>query len=303
MKKIQFVLLPAIVLFACKGKNTNQEDIITGADTSISAAAEMPKELYTGLYGNWVGNSEVTEADFSKLKEGQQLSRLNIVIKQINDSGVTAQSVVNGNSRLMRGSMTQSGGNFVFVMDEPGDHKYDGRFSFTISGDTLSGNWHPYDKTLTTKTTTFMLTKKPFVYDAALMLPKDWEYVDYVNFKEKQETYQDKKTGTVDTFVNTVYRMASPEVYEINSSKQQLKEKDVKNLRKLDLEILRNTIFARHGYTFKSRAVRQFFDQVDWYVPVSDNIEKELTAVEKANIALLTRFEKYAQDNYDTFGR
>lgn len=302
MKKIQLVLLPAIVLFACKGKNTNEEHIITGADTTISAAAEMPKEVFTGLYGNWVGNSEVTEADFDKFK-GSHVSKLNIVIKQITDSGVTAQSVVNGNSRLMRGSVTQSGNNYVFVMDEPGDNKYDGRFSFTISGDTLTGKWQPYDKTLATKTSEYVLTKTPFVYNENLMLPNDWEYVDYVNFKEKKESYKDEETGTVDTFINTVYRAASEKVYELNSSKKKLTEKDVKNLRKLDLQILRNTIFARHGYTFKSRAIRQFFDQVDWYVPVTDNIEKDLTALEKENISLLNRFEKYAEDNYDTFGR
>ena len=303
MKKLHFVLIPAIVLFSCKGKNsTRQSELISASDTAVAAAAVTAKELNTELYGNWVGDFEVTEADFDKFK-GQTLSKLNIVIKQITDSGVTAQSVVNGNSRLMRGSMTAANGKYVFVMDEPGDNKYDGRFNFTINGDTLSGKWQPYDKTLATKTSEFHLTKKPFVYNANLMLPRDWEYVDYVNFKEQKESYKDEESGTVDTFINTVYRAASEKVYEVNSSKQALKEKDVKNLRRLDLQILRNTIFARHGYTFKSRAVRQFFDQVDWYVPVSDNIEAELTAIEKNNIALLDRFEKYAKDNYDTFGR
>jgi len=71
----------------------------------------------------------------------------------------------------------------------------------------------------------------------------------------------------------------------------------------LDLEIIRNTIFARHGYTFKKKAVRQFFDWVNWYIPVTDDVSSKLTPIEKKNIALLQRFEKYATDNYDTFGR
>ncbi|MBC7935909.1 MAG: YARHG domain-containing protein [Rhizobacter sp.] len=303
MKKIHFVLIPVIVLFSCKGKNaSHSSQLIAPADTSVSAAPSIAKELNTDLYGNWVGDFEVIEADFEKLK-GQTISRLNIVIKQITDSGVIAQSVVNGNSRLMRGTMTQSDGKYVFVMDEPGDNKYDGRFNFTINGDTLAGKWQPYDTMLATKTSEFHLTKKPFVYNANVMLPKEWEYVDYVNSKERKESYKDEQSGVVDTFINTVYRAASEKVYQVNSSKQALKERDVKNLRRLDLQILRNTIFARHGYTFKSRAVRQFFDQVDWYVPVSDNVEAALSAVEKENIALLDRFEKYAKDNYDTFGR
>ncbi|RYD80840.1 MAG: YARHG domain-containing protein [Sphingobacteriales bacterium] len=272
------------------------------ADSTISAAAIMPAEKFTDLYGNWVGDNEVTDADFEKFK-GQTVSKLNIVIKQITDSGVVAQSVTNGNNRLMHGSVTQSGNKYVFVMDEPGDDKYDGRFEFSIEGDTLSGNWKPYDTKLATKKSEYRLTKKPFAYNANLMLPSEWDYIDYANYKEKKETYKDEQTGVVDTFVNQFYRSASDKVYSINSSKQKLVEKDLKNLRKLDLQILRNTIFARHGYTFKSRAIRQFFDQVEWYIPVSDNIEAALTQLEKDNIALLSRFEKYAEDNYDTFGR
>lgn len=303
MKQLFLILSCPVLLFACKAKTNSvslQETL--QADTSIKAAAIVVPELYIDLYGNWVGTNSVTEYDEEKYR-GQYESRLNLIIKQITDSGVIAQSVVNGNRRLMHGFVTKSGNNYVFVMDEPGDDKYDGRFEFIISGDTLSGKWQPFDKTLATKKTEYKLTKKPFAYNADLMLPQDWDYVDYTNFKEKNETYKDETSGITDTIVNAFYRSASDKVYTINSSKQKLTEKDVKNLRKLDLQILRNTIFARHGYTFKSRGVRQFFDQVDWYIPVSDNIEAELTQVEKDNIALLNRFEKYANDNYDTFGR
>jgi hypothetical protein len=103
--------------------------------------------------------------------------------------------------------------------------------------------------------------------------------------------------------METVYREASQSILTLNSSTQKLKESDVKNLKKIDLEILRNTIFARHGLTFKTKTVRQFFDDVEWYIPVSDNVNNELTAVEKENVVLLKRFEKYAEDNYDSFGR
>ncbi|WP_199136765.1 hypothetical protein [Pedobacter sp. ASV12] len=58
-----------------------------------------------------------------------------------------------------------------------------------------------------------------------------------------------------------------------------------------------------HSYTFKKIGYRQFFDPVEWHVPVTDNVGGQLSATEKANIKLLMRFEKYATDNYDTFGR
>ena len=82
-----------------------------------------------------------------------------------------------------------------------------------------------------------------------------------------------------------------------------LKEDDLKNLRKLDLQIIKNTIFARHGYAFKKQILRNFFDPVEWYVPVKNNVDNDLTPIENKNVKLLDRFTKYAEDNYDTFGR
>ena len=54
---------------------------------------------------------------------------------------------------------------------------------------------------------------------------------------------------------------------------------------------------------FDKKSYRQFFDSVEWYIPVSENVDAKLTALEKANIKLLERFEQYAEDNYDSFGR
>ena len=49
-----------------------------------------------------------------------------------------------------------------------------------------------------------------------------------------------------------------------------------------DLEVMRNSIYARHGYSFRNRRMRFLFDQlVDWYMPVSVNITGELTDLEK----------------------
>lgn len=98
-------------------------------------------------------------------------------------------------------------------------------------------------------------------------------------------------------------RIASDAVFKINASKQKLSEKDLKNLRKLDLEIIKNSVFARHGYSFKKETYRNFFEQTDWYIPVSNNVDAELSVMEKDNVALLNRFTKYAEDKYDYFGR
>ncbi|MBZ4188002.1 YARHG domain-containing protein [Niabella beijingensis] len=284
-----------VLLFSCKPKKKT-----AAADAPVAAAQELPPELHTDLYGNWVG-------DFVSVVEGEQdyedVARINIRLTRITEDGVEGRSVVKGNDRPMKGTLTLTGNKYSFIMDEPGSDRHDGRFEFSITGDTLKGKWKAYKATeVRNPVKEFVLVKKPFRYNANLMLPEDWDYVDYENGRTKTELYTNED-GTVDTSINKVYRMASEEVYKINGSVKELTEKEIKNLKKLDLEIIRNTIFARHGYSFRNKGVRQFFDQVEWYVPVTNSIDGVLTGVEQKNVALLQRFEKYARDNYDTFGR
>ena len=59
---------------------------------------------------------------------------------------------------------------------------------------------------------------------------------------------------------------------------------------------MRNEIFARHGYCFKKKELRQQFETEDWYVPNTVDIKGFLTEIEKKNIALIKRYEKYAED-------
>lgn len=95
-----------------------------------------------------------------------------------------------------------------------------------------------------------------------------------------------------------------PEVGEFPESSQRLlKPKDVENMMKEDLEFMRNEIFARHGYCFNKKNLRQQFELQDWYVPNTVNIKGFLTDVEKKNIALIKRYEKYADEYGDEYGR
>lgn len=53
--------------------------------------------------------------------------------------------------------------------------------------------------------------------------------------------------------------------------------------------IIRNEIFARHGYIFKTADMKSYFEAQDWYHPQFDTVNDQLTDVEKLNIQLLTR--------------
>ena len=66
---------------------------------------------------------------------------------------------------------------------------------------------------------------------------------------------------------------------------------DLENKSSRELRIMRNYIFARHGYIFKSDDLRQYFSQYDWYTPISRNITKELSKIERDNIKLIEAYE------------
>jgi len=87
------------------------------------------------------------------------------------------------------------------------------------------------------------------------------------------------------------------------ASQRLLKTSDVENLGKEDLEFMRNEIFARHGYCFAKKDLRQMFENEDWYVPNTVDIRGYLTDIEKKNIALIKRYEKYADEYGDEYGR
>jgi len=87
------------------------------------------------------------------------------------------------------------------------------------------------------------------------------------------------------------------------ASQRLLKTGDVENLTKGELELMRNEIFARHGYCFAKKNLRQQFENEDWYVPNTVDIKGFLTEIEKKNIALIKRYEQYAEEYGDEYGR
>jgi hypothetical protein len=87
------------------------------------------------------------------------------------------------------------------------------------------------------------------------------------------------------------------------TSTKRLKEADVENLKPAELRIMRNEIYARHGYSFKLADMRNHFEALDWYMPMALDVTTQLTATEKNNAALLKRYEKYTDEYYDQFGR
>jgi hypothetical protein len=136
---------------------------------------------------------------------------------------------------------------------------------------------------------TYSLGKRDFVYNKENRIPdeKDWN-----TLYEQNPRFPDK------------IELISAEISKINASNTLLTKSDVENLYKGDLEIIRNSIYARHGYSFQNRKMRYFFDnEIDWYMPVTTDVRNELTETEKKNIDLIKRYEDHAESYYDSYGR
>jgi hypothetical protein len=70
-----------------------------------------------------------------------------------------------------------------------------------------------------------------------------------------------------------------------------LKDKNINELR-----IMRNEIFARHGYIFNSDDLTKYFSKMDWYEPKYSNVDSLLTETDKENIQTIINQENIAKN-------
>jgi len=298
MKNILTTLLLCILFFSCK-KEVQQEkttaplivenDIITEERDSTQ---EEGKSDHKDLLGYYVGYFQAINLGEIVNKGGSYTNKINISIDLIKNDSLFGHSVVAGNSRPFKGVFNQE--LVSALVSEPGDDKYDGIFEFIIHPEKseLIGIWSANDSTLAVPKRKYELTKKTFIYDSASNL--DLEFHE-LNIPIVNSQYEDKSE----------LEAIRPElIAPLNASSQELTNQDIENLSKGELEILRNLIYARHGYSFKNRKMRYFFDsEIEWYIPVSTDIRNQLTDLEKKNIDLIKRYEQHAERYYDYFGR
>jgi hypothetical protein len=201
-------------------------------------------------------------------------------------------------------------GSYVGVFGEdPSDNKI--RLLITkvegnaIEGTTIvGGNDRPFSGKIKKEKNLFLISASE---------PGDDKYDGAFEF-QIDELKPDELTGNWKPFKNTV----SPKKYTLykksfsynpqagqypQTSTTLLTTEDVENLDKSTLLYMRNEIFARHGYCFRKKDIRLMFEFEDWYVPNTVDIKDDLTEIEIKNIKLIQRYEKYAVDYGDDFGR
>jgi len=78
----------------------------------------------------------------------------------------------------------------------------------------------------------------------------------------------------------------SPGIFP-QASDRYLSNSDVYALSQWDLKIMRNEIFARHGYIFQTDEMRDYFSNKSWYNPRFYDVNNMLSKIEKENVALI----------------
>jgi hypothetical protein len=123
------------------------------AQLDIEAAESRIRESGNPLVGYWVGA-------FGK-------NKITLALASAEDGKAAGYSICAGNYRPIQGSIEQQAdGRFRFVLEEPGDDPYDGRFEFRISlaDSSLTGSWTPF-KAQGNSPKTYALRKRAYRYD------------------------------------------------------------------------------------------------------------------------------------------
>jgi hypothetical protein len=75
------------------------------------------------------------------------------------------------------------------------------------------------------------------------------------------------------------------------ASNRLLTNSDVAHLPNGELTIMRNEIFARHGYIFKTQEMIKHFSKQNWYRPLYEEVFGDLSDIEKKNVQFIKSFE------------
>lgn len=280
-----------LALFSCGGPSTPPADTTAAESTTETTtpeatrpAKERPSNSASAHFASNVqaigpamtAKQELMQKDLQQL--GQAITdneflgyytgtfgpnQITLILTELQGQELRGYSVCAGNYRPLTGRVTEQ---------KPGEYY---TCELAEPGD------DPYDGTFT------------FTIDPAKQLLKgEWK-----PFRAKGNTARNYTLATKD------FRY-QPTVGEWPEASQRLlTEDDVWNYNSDELRLMRNEIYARHGYSFKIKDMRYYFEEQDWYMPVTTDIRRELTTTEIANIELIYEYETYYDEYYDEFGR
>ncbi len=109
----------------------------------------------------------------------------------------------------------------------------------------------------------------------------------FIFFNKKADNSPSGDSGKVSQFLPGKYPFASHRILIYD---------DIKNLSQYDLRIMRNEIYARHGYIFQNNEMKYYFTSQSWYSPKYNDVNFLLSATEKYNIDFIKQYESYSDN-------
>ena len=103
--------------------------------------------------------------------------------------------------------------------------------------------------------------------------------------KERSEQPQQRQESNTDYYRGGYGRFPEGSDRYLNTS-------ELYRLSQWDLKVMRNEIFARHGYIFQTQEMRDYFLKQRWYEPRYNDVNNMLSKIEKENVDLIKQFER-----------
>ena len=79
-------------------------------------------------------------------------------------------------------------------------------------------------------------------------------------------------------------------------STERLSNEDLERFTPEELRVLRNALYAKHGYIFKDQSLGEYFSQFDWYIGITKDqgvAYKEFNVIEKSNLTIIQDMETH----------
>ena len=171
-----FTFLFAILLLASCGGNAEESEEVTQKEINKNSAkahfaAMSPKEYgpekteiqkeVENIHAR-IAKSDNPYVGYWVGKFGKNM--INIILSDVEEGKASGYSVCAGNYRALKGTAKKKGANsYSFVLNEPGDDQYDGKFEFIIDlSSNLQGTWTPFNGK---KAKYYKLDKRDFKYN------------------------------------------------------------------------------------------------------------------------------------------
>ncbi len=125
-------------------------------------------------------------------------------------------------------------------------------------------------------------------------------YVAYEQWVSEVKTFDSESLNFFEIAIDTCNKASQVSInmqkYLLNgnykvASCRLLTNNDLEYLTKEELRIMRNEIFARYNYKFKSIDLQKHFLSKEWYRGYTSKVDFYLTDIEKKNIELILKFE------------